>query len=67
MDDIICNRFFVEPERKSHQRYEALRAIFVEGLPLDQVGDRFGYGPAALGSLASRFRSECRAGSPPRF
>jgi hypothetical protein len=67
MDDSMCRRFFLEPGQSTHRRYEALRAIFVEGLPLDQVADRFGYRPAALRSLVSRFRSGCRAGSPPPF
>jgi hypothetical protein len=67
MDDSICRRFFVEPEQKSHRRYEALRAIFVDGLPLSQVADHFGYRPAALRSLVSRFRAGCRAESPPPF
>jgi hypothetical protein len=67
MDDSICRRFFLEPDQTSHRRYEALRAIFVEGLPLNQVADRFGYRPLALRSLVSRFRSGCRAGGPPPF
>jgi hypothetical protein len=67
MDDTIYRRFFLEPGQTSHRRYEALRAIFVEGLPLNHVADRFGYRPAALRSLVSRFRSGCRAGSPPPF
>jgi hypothetical protein len=67
MDDSMCRRFFLEPGQSAHRRYEALRAIFVEGLPLDQVADRFGYRSASLRSLASRFRSGCRAGSPPPF
>ncbi len=67
MDDSMCRRFFLEPAQSVHRRYEALRALFVEGLPLDQVADRFGYRPAALRSLTSRFRSGCRAGSPPPF
>lgn len=67
MDDSMCRRFFLEPGQGTRRRYEALRAIFVEGLPLDQVADRFGYRPAALRSLVSRFRSGCRAGNPPPF
>jgi hypothetical protein len=67
MDDSIYRRFFLEPAQTSHRRYEALRAIFVEGLPLDQVADKFGYRPSALRSLVSRFRSGCRTGSPPPF
>ena len=67
MDDTICRRFFLEPQQSSQRRYEALRAIFIEGLPLNQVADRFGYRPGALRSLVSRFRSGCRAGNPPPF
>jgi hypothetical protein len=67
MDDSICRRFFLQPDQLSHRRYEALRAIFVEGLPLTQVADRFGYRPLALRSLVSQFRRSCRAGSPPPF
>src|SRR5215471_5358747 len=67
MDDSICRRFFLEPDQTSHRRYEALRAIFVEGLPLNQVADRFGYRPLALRSLVSQFRRGCRTGSPPPF
>jgi hypothetical protein len=67
MDDTICRRFFFEPEQTSHRRYEALRALFVESLPLDQVADRFGYRPAALRSLVSQFRSSLRAGTKPPF
>jgi len=67
MDDSMCRRFFLEPEQSTHRRYEALRAIFVEGLPPNQVADRFGYRLAALRSLVSRFRSGCRAGNPPPF
>jgi hypothetical protein len=67
MDDSMCRRFFLEPGQSSHRQYEALRAIFVEELPLDQVADRFGYRPAALRSLISRFRRGCRAGNPPPF
>jgi hypothetical protein len=67
MDDTAYRRFFLEPEHASQRRYEALRAIFVESLPLSQAADRFGYRPAALRSLVSRFQSGYRAGSPPPF
>jgi hypothetical protein len=67
MDDQVCRRFFLEPQETLHRRYEALRAVFVEGLPLDQAADRFGYRPGALKSLVSRFRARCRAGDLPPF
>jgi hypothetical protein len=67
MDDTACRRFFLEPDQTSHRRYEALRAIFVDGVPLNEVAERFGYRPTALRSLVSRFRSAQRAGNPPPF
>jgi len=67
MDDQVCRRFFHEPEETLHRRYEALRAVFLDGLPLDQAAERFGYRPGTLKSLVSRFRARCRAGDPPPF
>lgn len=67
MDDQACRRFFLEPQQPMQRRYEALRAIFVEGLPLDEVADRLGYRPSALRSLMSRFRRQCRSGDSPPF
>jgi hypothetical protein len=67
MDDQHCRRFFLDPQQPLQRRYETLRAIFIEGRPLDQVADQFGYRPAALKSLVSRFRTRCRTGDPPPF
>jgi hypothetical protein len=67
MDDQVFRRFFLDPHEPLQRRYEALRAIFVEGSPLEQVAEQFGYRPAALRSLVSRFRTGCRAGEPPPF
>jgi hypothetical protein len=67
MDDQHSRRFFLDPQQPLQRRYEALRAIFIEGRPLDQVADQFGYRPAALKSLMSRFRTHCRTGDPPPF
>ena len=67
MDDQDCRRFFLDPHQPLHRRYEALRAIYIEGRPVEQVAEQFGYRPAALKSLASRFRTGCRAGEPPPF
>ncbi|HMB02550.1 MAG TPA: hypothetical protein VKP69_02285 [Isosphaeraceae bacterium] len=67
MDGSHASRFFLEPEQTFHRRYEALRAIFVDAEPLDQVAERFGYKPSALRSMASRFRVDCRRGVAPPF
>jgi hypothetical protein len=62
MDGSRTSRFFLEPKQTFQRRYEALRAIFVEGQPLDQVAVRFGYKSSALRSMVSRFRADCRRG-----
>jgi hypothetical protein len=62
MDGSHTSRFFLEPKQTFQRQYEALRAIFLEGEPLDQVAGRFGYKSSALRSMASRFRADCRRG-----
>ncbi len=49
-------RRFVEPANPTHRQYEALRAFFVEGLPVKQVATRFGYTPGSFRVLAHQFR-----------
>ena len=60
-------RFFLEPEQTFHRRYEALRAILVDGEPIDRVAERFGYKLSALRSMISRFRADRRRGVTPPF
>jgi hypothetical protein len=48
MEGSHTSRFFLEPKQTFQRRYEALRAIFVDGEPIDQVADRFGYKSFAL-------------------
>jgi hypothetical protein len=62
MDERHTSRFFLEPKQTFQRQYEALRAVFVEAQPIDQVAARFGYKPSALKSMASRFRADCRRG-----
>jgi hypothetical protein len=62
MDGSHTSRFFLEPKQTFQRQYEALRAIFLEGQPLDQVAGRFGYKSSALRSMVSRFRADCRRG-----
>jgi len=67
MDDSDCRRYFLAPQETSQRRYEALRAVFVDGESLDTVAQRFGYTVATLKSMASRFRADCRRGVTPPF
>ena len=67
MDRSPTSRFFLEPQQTFQRQYEALRAVFVEAEPIDQVAARFGYKLSALKSMASRFRADCRRGATTPF
>jgi hypothetical protein len=67
MDDQPCRDFFLRPGSTSHRRYEALRAFFIEGRSPADVAARFGYKPAALKVLISRFRHDARSRDSPPF
>jgi hypothetical protein len=67
MDGCHDRQFFLEPQQAFHRQYEALRAVFVEGQPIEPVAARFGYKVAALRSMVSRFRADRRRGVAPPF
>ena len=67
MDGSHNSRFFLDPKQTFQRRYEALRAVFVEAQPIEQVAVRFGYKSSALSSMVSRFRADCRRGITPPF
>jgi hypothetical protein len=67
MDDQPCRSFFLQPRSTFHRRYEALRAFFVERRPPAEVAAQFGYKPAALNVLISRFRHDVRGRDIPPF
>ena len=67
MDQSQPSRFFLEPEQTFQRQYEALRAVFVEAEPIEQVAARFGYKISTFTSMVSRFRADCRRGVKPPF
>ena len=67
MDDTPYRRFFLEPTSDNQRLYEALRAVFVEDPPIEQVAQRFGYTIPSLRSMLSRFRAGRRRGVTPPF
>ena len=67
MDDTSYREFFARPTHPYHRRYEALRACFIEGRPPAEVAAHFGYKPAALNVLISRFRQDIRGQDIPPF
>jgi hypothetical protein len=67
MDGQLCRRFFLDPQLTFHRRYEALRAFFVDGRAVAEIGAQFGYKPTALNVMISRFHAQFRRGSVPPF
>lgn len=68
MDDSRCRQFFLNADSTIyHRQYEALRAVFVDGLPQNDVADEYGYTPGSMRQLAHEFRTAMRSGSPPPF
>jgi hypothetical protein len=68
MDDNPCRRFFLDADSTTyHRQYEALRAIFVEGLPQHDVADQYGYTYASMRQLVHRFRTTIRSKDRPPF
>jgi hypothetical protein len=58
MDDARCREFFSQPTHPYHRRYEALRAVFLEGCPQKEVADRFGFRYSSLRQLVYEFRQQ---------
>jgi hypothetical protein len=67
MDDPIARRFFLEPSCAQQRQYEALRAVFIDGLSQKDAALRFKYSPGAFRLLVMQFRAACAAGTPPPF
>ena len=49
--------YFLQPTAAPQRRYEAMRCYFVDGLPAEQVGARFGYSAATVHQLAAELRA----------
>jgi len=67
MDDTLCQLFFNQPASPAQRQYEALRAVFVEGLSQKDAAERFGYTYDAFRQLVHQFRQDCATGHPPPF
>jgi hypothetical protein len=68
MDDTRCRRFFLDADSATYQRqYEALRAVFVDGLPQNDVAENYGYTHGSMRQLVHWFRATMRSGSPAPF
>jgi len=67
MGDATFRDFFLKPSCPRQRQYEALRAVFVDGLPQKEAAERFGYSYGAFRVLVAQFRTDCSEDSPPPF
>lgn len=71
MDDTAYREFFTQPTQTYHRRYEALRAVFVEGRSQKDVAEEFGFTYGTMRQLILEFRqyfeSEDEADESPFF
>jgi hypothetical protein len=68
VDDSHYQRFFMDANSTTyHRHYEALRAVFVEGLPQNEVAARYGFTHGSMRQLVHQFRTAIRSNSPPPF
>ena len=67
MDDPRFQQFFVDPQQTSQRRYEAIRAVILEGQPLQAAATRFGFAYGSLRNLVAQFRACIRQGRTPPF
>jgi hypothetical protein len=68
MDDKRCRRFFLDAGSATyHRQYEALRAVFVDGIPQSAAAVKYGYTGGSMRQLVHGFRRAMRADSPPPF
>ena len=61
MDDTAYQAFFTQPTQTYHCRYEALRAVFVEGRSQKDVAEEFGFTYGSMRQLVFEFRQHCDA------
>ena len=67
MDGTPYREFFARPTHPYHRRYEALRAVFLDGRSQKEVAEHFGYRYSTLRQLVYEFRRhgrDCGDGSP---
>ena len=67
MSQTDYRQFFLRPDDPRQRRYEALRTLFVERQPLDEVARQFEVSYGTLSNWASEFRAQCDAGQRPPF
>jgi transposase-like protein len=60
MDDSRCLDFFRLPTQPCHRRYEALRAVFVDGRAQKEVAQEYGFSYGSMRQWVRELRQHCR-------
>jgi len=67
MDDTRCYQYFLQPADPRQRKYEALRAVFIDQMPQNEVAARFGFSHDLVRRMVSDFRCRCGRGQAPLF
>lgn len=67
MPSLSYEAFFLASEDALQRRYEVLRAVHVEQLPMNEVADQFELSHGTVRNWVSEFRRCCDAGQRPLF
>ena len=67
MTNQIYEPFFLKPSDPVQRRYEALRAVFVDKQPMNEVAQRFEVHYGTVRNWASEFRAQQDAHQTPPF
>lgn len=67
MDGAALGDWFAVPQDPAHVRYEALRAVLLDGEPTVEVADRFGIPYGTLRNHVRAFRRMLERGETPPF
>ena len=59
MDGTAYQEFFTQPSQTYHRRYEALRAVFIDGQSQKEVAEQFGFTYGAMRQMVLQFRQAC--------
>jgi transposase-like protein len=60
MDDSRCQDFFRQPTHPYQRRFEALRAVFVDGRSQKEVAEEFGVSYSSMRQWVYDLRQYCR-------
>ena len=67
MEESSYEQFFTRPNEFVQRRYESLRAVFVEGVAMNDVAKRFGVAYGTVRNWAHEFRAVHDQGESPPF